>query len=177
MRRFLTSADSNLADDPIEADEEDEDEEDDEDLELNEEPDFVDMIFNSLLMIAILVGLLVILILLSACCCLWSKGRACVKKLWRKVFWNMILRSQLETSLELFIGCFTQFCVLSFSTSEESFASGVSIGSFTLMIFLAICIPFYLRCKSSRLADPEFNGSCGSLILRMNPKKIGILCF
>lgn len=67
--------------------------------------------------------------------------------------------------------------MLSFATTEEKFASGYAIASFSLTALLAIFIPVYLYCKRDKLADPEFNGKCGSLILRMNPDRTGIVLF
>lgn len=102
LRRYLTS-DQAHSEDEIDSDEEDEEI----DLEiLKEEPDFISRVFNSLVALAVLASVVVLLVLLSLFCCLCSAGRACMRKLWRKVFWNSILRSLIQTSLEVFIGFF-----------------------------------------------------------------------
>jgi len=123
------------------------------------------------IMTILIVILIVFLVLVFWLLCRKSqKVRTCLSGIWRKIFWNTIIRSTLETSIEVAIASMVKTYAMNTDTAFEVFSSVFTIYQIALISGLAVGIPIFLHCKRKELKRKQFVAKYGSLTLNMKKR-------
>ena len=118
----------------------------------------------------------VILVLIAI---LWIICRSCPKVkgwlliIWRKIFWNTIIRTILESSLGLLLGSMIKTGLLSTDGALQIFYSILTIAQIALIVVLAVTIPIFLYFKNNVLEEKAFIEKYGTLTMNMHRRDYG----
>ena len=118
----------------------------------------------------------VILVLIAI---LWIICRSCPKVkgwlliIWRKIFWNTIIRTILESSLGLLLGSMIKTSLLSTDGALQIFYSILTIAFIALIVVLAVTIPIFLYFKNNVLEEKAFIEKYGTLTMNMHRRDYG----
>ena len=119
---------------------------DDESEEYDSEPDFLADNLLTIVLLALVLCFVIILVPCFICCRKVKCMNSCLNKIWRKVFFNMIIRSWLETSLVLAITSITQLYDLYFNKNAmDTMASLYTILAVALLVIFTITVPIFLH--------------------------------
>lgn len=114
--------------------------------------------FASVMVLAIVA----LLIYFSCKCCKCIQTIA--EKVWRAVFFNIMLRTVFETQLEVTIKNMIKLLMLNEESTYEKVESSVAIGTLSALFLLAVTIPCFLNCKKDVLETKQFDTKYGSLM-------------
>jgi len=124
-------------------------------------------------------SLVIVVFILVLVCILWIICRSCPKVkgwlliIWRKIFWNTIIRAVLESSLGILLGSMIKTGLLSTDGALQIFYSILTIAQITLIVVLAITIPIFLYFKNNVLEEKAFIDKYGTLIMNMHRRDYG----
>lgn len=120
--------------------------------------------FNLLTVAAIVVFLLLIMAL-RLLCSRCDRIKGWLTKIWRAIFWNFIIRTMMETYLELVIANMIKMHAVKFQTWFETVGSTIAIVALAILTIFGLTTPIFLYCKRDALKKPEFIAKYGSLTI------------
>ena len=120
--------------------------------------------FLNLILLSSIIGAVILIILLRLFCFKVAKVKSCLDKIWRMIFWNFIIRTLLETYLEVAIVNMIKIYAINDQSWFET--SGSAYCLFILAVLTLFCLftPVFLHCKRNDFKKPEFIGKYGSLV-------------
>lgn len=126
-----------------------------------------------ILMICVFVTVIVLVSLLYFCCFKFKKCRECLNSIIRKIFWNTILRSILEKSIEIAIACAIRMYSPDMEGWKEASSTIFAGAQLVLLIVMAIGLPFYLHYNRKIVKRTKFKKKCGSVMLNLKTRGFG----
>ena len=86
------------------------------------------------------------------------------------MFWNLIIRSIIETYLELQVVLLIKTYAINANSWYEVAGSIYAILALTVLTIFSLLVPLFLHCKRDVLSTPDFTSKYGSLVqdLRTN---------
>lgn len=128
----------------------------------------------NLIMGSVVVLVVIIVVILRIFCFKVECIKAFLSKIWRFFFWNFVIRTILETYLEMSLNNMIKLYALNTETWFETLGSGFSIAILGVMAVFPIFAPIFLKKKRDVLKEPEFISKYGALMqdLRTNSRPI-----
>ena len=138
--------------------------------------DSADAVLNnifSLVLVCFIVFCTVVILLLRLLCFKVERVKLCLNSIWRMIFWNFIIRSTMETYLELCLVNMIRMYAINFSSWYEVFGSSYAILILTLLTLFSLLSPVFLlrRRDEFELNDETFIKKFGSLAQELNSEK------
>ena len=116
-------------------------------------------------------ALIIVLIFLRLFFFKAEKVKKCLIKVWRTIFWNMILRVLIETCMEQSVTNLIRMYSINDETWFETSTSTLAIGWLSVLGLLSIIIPVLLTKNKSKVDSVEFKAKYGSIMQGLNMKK------
>ena len=116
-----------------------------------------------LLILACVIVICVLVVILRIFCFKVKWVNKILRWVWRKIFWNFIIRTVLEMYLELAIKMAIKVYSLHYTNWFETTNSVTSIVSLSLMGAFAVLTPVFLTCKKDQLKSEAFKAKFSSL--------------
>lgn len=134
-------------------------------------------VLNSLLNLTIICAVLVIAILVTLCTLIFKRVKcckSCLDRIWRKIFFNFIIRTMLETFLEMAIINMIRMYAVDSSNWYEALGSVIAVGILAICMIFSLLVPVFLYFKRNHLNDESFIAKFGSLTENMNTSSISM---
>ena len=112
--------------------------------------------FFNFILISVVLAVFILIGILRIICYRVTKVSRCLHSIWRKIFWNFIIRSTLETFLELCLTNMIKMFVLDYSTWYEIFGTCWAITVLVLLALFSFTTPLFLYNKRNRLDESAF---------------------
>ena len=121
----------------------------------------------TLLILACTLAICILVIILRLFCFKVDWVNKALKWLWRKIFWNFIIRTVLEMYLELSLKMGIKLYSLNYSNWFETTNSMTSVISLVLLCLFGLLTPVFLTCKKNQLNSDAFKQKYSSLTHEM----------
>lgn len=116
------------------------------------------------LSIGLTATILILTLLLAVCLHRLPRVYSKLKSIWRGIFWNAILRTSLEISLDTVIACMIHYYSFSFEDVGAGTPTVVSLLIMAYFTGLMLWIPCFLRRQDEKTLDSdEFKSKFGSI--------------
>lgn len=124
----------------------------------------------NLIMGALIVVGAIIIIILRIFCFKVDCIKNCLLKIWRAIFWNTIIRTLLETYLEMALANLIKMYAINDSSWFELLGSSYSIFILFVLSTFIFIVPILLYKKRNQLKTQDFTSKYGALMqeLRTN---------
>ena len=109
--------------------------------------------------------------MLYFCCYKVERVKQYLKKLYRAIFCNFLIRLVLENYFELSIVYLIRMHAIDTSTWYEILGSSMTLVGLALLVSFCLLTPVFLACKSSTINSVAFIAKYGSLIESMKLSK------
>ena len=126
----------------------------------------------SLLIILLVFVIALLVIITRLACSRFDCVKKCLDYIWRTLFWNFIIRTVLETFLEVTLVLMIKMYAINADSWFEAAGSIFAITILALLTLFYVLLPLFLHCKKKVLKRRVFRSKYGTLIqdLKTNEK-------
>ena len=133
--------------------------------------------FLNLILLSSIIGTVILIILLRLVCFKVAKVKSCLDKIWRMIFWNFIIRTLLETYLEVAIVNMIKIYAINDQSWFETSGSAYCLFILAVLTLFCLLTPVFLYYKRNDFKKPEFIDKYGSLVQDMRISEKGVLLY
>ena len=131
----------------------------------------------NLILLSLVVLVVVIIIILRIFCFKVQWVKNCLIKIWRMIFWNLIIRTVLETYLEVSLVNMIKMYAINDESWFETAGSTYSISILAGMTLFCLLTPVFLIKKQAQFKNGNFISKYGALTQDMKTREKSVLFY